>query len=108
MRDYKEIEARYNNNISALKEVYDEFSIAPNISFDRDSIQLEFDRGSAIESARVGLDYEGYIVISIGCWCAVTPKAKKNIEGKRFDNAREALVYALETTKKINSFFDQF
>lgn len=112
MKNENEIEERFNKNLADIKAVYEVFSISPKYvertSFHIDSISLDFKRGEAIEIMYVKLDHDGFIVVRLGVWCALTPKAKERIEARKFDSAREALVYALETVEKINSFFNQF
>lgn len=112
MRNYKEIEERIEKNFADLKATYELFAISPRyvekVSYNDDTIRLQFLRGEDIETAMVTIDYEGYLVMRLGCWCAMTSKAKEGIESRKFESAHEALVYALETVEKVNRFFDQF
>lgn len=115
MSSHKEIKERVEKNIADLKAVYDLFVLSPKYvksstfsTFNRGSIELNFNRGDAIETAYVDVDRDGFFVIRLGCWCAMTPSARERIENKSFESAHEALVYALETIEKINRFFDQF
>ncbi len=112
MRNYKEIEERIEKSLADLKATYDLFATSPRYiektSFSNGSIKLQFRRGEAIESAMVTIDHKGYIVMRLGCWCAMTPKAREGIESRKFESAHDALVFALETVEKVNRFFDQF
>lgn len=112
MSNHKEIGERVDKNIADLKAVYDLFAISPkyvkSTTFIGGSIKLNFNRGDAIETAYVNVDSDGFFVVRLGCWCAMTPSARERMENKSFESAHEALVYALETIEKINRFFDQF
>lgn len=112
MANFKEIEERIERAFADLKATYELFSISPKYvtkaEFYQDSIIFDFGREDAVKSARITIDHEGYFVTRLSCWTAVTPKAVKGIEAKRFESAHDALVYGLETFEKINRFFDQF
>lgn len=72
-------------------------------------LRLRFNRGEAIESVCIDIDTRtGEFYPAFSAWSALTPQARANIESKRFDDAKEALDYIVETVNKINNFFMQF
>lgn len=91
------------------KEIKTSENGVQNVKFFIDTIVLSFGKDEAVDNGMVEIDDRtGEYFVSLGSWSAVTTEARKNIQAKRFAEARSAVGYAVRTFTMINNFFKQF